>query len=130
MKTKLGSDIRIIRLQRNLSQEDVAELLGVKQQTVGTWERTGEIPSGRWKQIKEVFGVDPAQYVQGGKNVIADQIHKSNIATGNMEVTNNKFSHDFSEGEIYLIRSIRKKDPTGKLLDKVIGIVLAADSAE
>ena len=69
-------------------------------------------------------------YEDGAKvyrNVIADQINKSNIATGNMEVTNNKFSHDFSEGELYLIRSIRRKDPTGKLLDKLVGIVLAYD---
>jgi len=106
MKNKLGSDIRMIRLQRGKNQEDMAALLGVKQQTYGGWERTGEIPAGRWEQIKEIFGVDPAQYIQSGENV--------NIATGqksyvgnHMEVNKKHLASDLSPEEQTLINLSR-----------------------
>jgi len=129
MKNKLGGDIRMIRLEKCLNQEDMAALLGVKQQTYGGWERTGVIPAGRWEQIREIFGVDPAQYVQSGENV--------NIATGqksyvgnHMEINKNRLVSDLSPEEQTLINLLRKKDTRGKILERIIADLIMRETED
>lgn len=41
-----------------LSQEDLAERLGVTRRTVGEWERTGVVPDHRLADLRRVLGSD------------------------------------------------------------------------
>lgn len=41
---------------RGLSQEDLAEKLGVTRRTVGEWERQGKIPPSRITDLRTVLG--------------------------------------------------------------------------
>ena len=121
-----------LRITKDISYREIERQSGVHNISRIVSGEIKKPTAESWQAVHDAFPHDVPEpvYLDGAKvyrNVIADQINKSNIATGNMEVTNNKFSHDFSEGELYLIRSIRRKDPTGKLLDKLVGIVLAYD---
>lgn len=60
--------IRELRLNANLSQREVAEMLGVKQQQYQRWE-TGnrEFPIKELVQLAEIFGVS-TDYILLGKS--------------------------------------------------------------
>ena len=54
LKTKL----KILRAERNITQEQLAEALGVKQNVVSTWERGTAIPKAKMMQkIEDYFNV-------------------------------------------------------------------------
>lgn len=54
LKTKL----KILRAERNITQEQLAEALGVKQNVVSTWERGTAIPKAQMMQkIEDYFNV-------------------------------------------------------------------------
>ena len=44
-KVKLGSRIKELRLNKRLSQKDVAKRLGIKRQAISSWERGVNFPS-------------------------------------------------------------------------------------
>jgi len=54
----IGKKLRILRVENELTQSQLAEMLGCGQRTISTWER-GEcsIPSGKLKIICQTLGV-------------------------------------------------------------------------
>lgn len=53
------------RLALDLSQEDLAKLMGVKVQTISKWETGRGIPeAGSYKKLAEALGVTPEEVVE------------------------------------------------------------------
>ena len=58
MKT-FGENIKEIRLQLNLTQEQFAEKIGYSYQLIGSWENNRSFPNLiTLKKIHEIFGID------------------------------------------------------------------------
>lgn len=53
-----GEQIRAARERAHLSQQELANRLGVSMRTVGNWERGETVPRNRMAAIYEVLGVD------------------------------------------------------------------------
>lgn len=58
-----GERLRQLRSQRGLSQEDVAQALGVTAKTYGDWERGGGIRPDNTRRIARYFKVKPAELI-------------------------------------------------------------------
>jgi len=60
-----GERIRAYRLQHNMTQDDMAEKLNVKKQTVYKYEAgiVTNIPLDKVETMAEIFGVSPAHLV-------------------------------------------------------------------
>lgn len=60
-----GERIRAYRLQHNMTQDDMAEKLNVKKQTVYKYENgiVTNIPLDKVEAMAEIFGVSPAHLV-------------------------------------------------------------------
>ena len=62
----LGQNIARLRMQRNLSQGDLADVLGVSRQSVSKWETDGSIPElDKLVRLAELFGVTLDELVKG-----------------------------------------------------------------
>lgn len=49
---------------RRLSQEELADLIGVKAMTVSRWERGDHLPRRkRWPKIEEATGIAPSDFI-------------------------------------------------------------------
>jgi transcriptional regulator with XRE-family HTH domain len=53
-----GDKMRMARLAKKMSQQALADAVGVKQQAVSEWENGGGIDPKHWPEIKEHLGVD------------------------------------------------------------------------
>lgn len=52
----MGKKIKVMRIKRGLTQKQLAELLGVKQQNVSDWERSLRSPSVKnLKKLSEIL---------------------------------------------------------------------------
>jgi len=47
------------RKAQNKSQKDFAAILGVTQQTISSWETTGDIPEDRRDEVYRLYRIDP-----------------------------------------------------------------------
>lgn len=71
---RIGRAIAQARLQRGLTQEQVAERLGVEQETISRFERGAVLPPlGRLAELSDLLAVPMAQFVQAGSTRLADQ---------------------------------------------------------
>ena len=52
-----GKEIRRLREARGLTQEQLAQAVGVGMRTVGAWERGETVPLNRMGMLEEFFGV-------------------------------------------------------------------------
>ena len=72
------------RKAQNKSQKDFAIILGVTQQTISTWETTGDIPEDRREDVYRVYGVDPTQtddeITDSDRELIALLLRYGNVA--------------------------------------------------
>ena len=59
LKKEVGARLKEWRLKKGLTQQDLAQLLGVSRSTIASWEigRT-EIPYEALKKLKDRFGLD------------------------------------------------------------------------
>ena len=55
---KTNEKIRMARLAKRLSQQAIADILGVTQQAISDWENGGGIDQEHWPALKEHLGVD------------------------------------------------------------------------
>lgn len=55
-----GPIIKAARFNKGLDQGDLAEIFGVTQQMISTWERTGNVPRKHWDKLNETLGVNLA----------------------------------------------------------------------
>jgi len=58
MNGMTGEQIRQARERRGLTQEQLAQAIGVGQRTVGNWERGATVPLNRMGMLREFFGID------------------------------------------------------------------------
>ena len=71
---RIGRAIAFARQGRGMTQEQVAEQLGVEQETVSRFERGVVLPPlGRLAELAEVLSVPMAQLVQSGSSRVSDQ---------------------------------------------------------
>ena len=67
---KIGSFIKSIRLENNLTQKELADRLGVTYQAVSKWENGKNVPDiAIMKQISEEFNVNIDEILNGEKQV-------------------------------------------------------------
>lgn len=61
----IGKYIKELRLNRNLSQEELGRLIGVQRAAVQKWEsgKTKNLKRATINQLAEIFGVSPANFV-------------------------------------------------------------------
>ncbi len=65
-QTTLGETIKIYREKRKMTQEFVAESLGVSRQAVSKWENgTSEPSTGNLLALAKLFGVSAAELLEG-----------------------------------------------------------------
>ena len=64
----LGEQIRAAREQKNLSQEELAEYMGVSRQAVSKWENGASVPHGANRsKLAEFLGLEPEPPEAPGK---------------------------------------------------------------
>lgn len=85
--------VREAREERGHSQRDLADILGISQQAIGRWEKSGSVPRRYWDQLSDLYG----------------------IAFDNK--TDKQLKKDNSVEEKYLIQLIREKDRPDMLRD-------------
>lgn len=62
----LGESIRTLRGEKHLSQNDLADTLGVSRQSVSKWETEGAVPDlDKLVAMSELFGVTLDELVKG-----------------------------------------------------------------
>lgn len=86
-----GTKILKLRERRKLSQEQLADLIGVSQVTVGNWEQGKSIKHDHLKKISTVFDIPTDFLLDDDKKVII-QKNKDNSING-YEVTVTTPSH-------------------------------------
>lgn len=75
---KIGRFIKSIRLENNLTQKELADILGVTYQAVSKWENGKNIPDiGILKEISSKFNVDIEELLNGEKNLKKNKYKKS-----------------------------------------------------
>lgn len=66
VRKSLGETIRIHRLERNMTQEFVAERLGVSRQAVSKWESGASEPStSNLLALAKLFEISPEELLRG-----------------------------------------------------------------
>jgi len=101
MKSKrLGKAILLARTELGDTQTEFGARFGVGHGSVGVWEKTGEIPEHRWPLLKELCGIDPAEYADDeNKVIVATRGNKS------VEIVRGK---TLSPAEESLVDALRK----------------------
>ena len=73
----IGNNIRKLRLQKNLSQQVVADTLNIDRRTYAAWEAGNQdIKSGFIPRIAEYFGVEIADLFNNDTNINIQQSFK------------------------------------------------------
>lgn len=63
MEKYVGERIRKARNAKKMSQEDLAEIVDVRRQTIGEYERGGDIPLSMLEKIAKVLDVDMTTFI-------------------------------------------------------------------
>jgi transcriptional regulator with XRE-family HTH domain len=70
----LGSNIKLLRLQSNLSQEKLAELIGVHRSQISNWEAGSTFPTGvNIDKLISIFGISLSDFFQTDKDIEIQQ---------------------------------------------------------
>ena len=94
---KIGKYIVECRKKKNMTQQELAEKLGVSDRTIGNWENGRNMPDlSLFKLLSEILGISIAELLDGGK------IDKNNIAYKSEEILTNTIN--------YQTEKIRKKE--------------------
>ena len=80
---KMGSFLKELRKEKGLTQEQLAEILGVAGRTVSRWETASNMPDlGMLIQLSELYGVDINEIIDGErKNMPMHEENKENKET-------------------------------------------------
>ena len=66
----IGSNIKRLRLLNNMTQQELAQKLGVTDKAVSTWENDKKIPRmGIIDKMSRLFGVLKSDIVEDGKSI-------------------------------------------------------------
>ena len=84
MDNKIGDFIKLLRVEKKLSQGDLAELLNVTRQTVSKWETGVSLPSlDTIKEMSKIFEVEIEELINGELKLV-DDIEKNSTKKSNM----------------------------------------------
>lgn len=90
---KLKEEIKVARAKKNLSQRGLAQLSGVTQQMVSSWEKGEPVAERHWEVIQEEMGIDVSLFsndVEGDVQTItqtATDNARQQAHTGNSRLT-------------------------------------------
>jgi transcriptional regulator with XRE-family HTH domain len=84
MAIRVGSPVMRLRTRLGLSQQVLAEKMGVSRQTVSTWERTGMIPVDRFVDLSNALECTIREVAIAVAETIELNQHRK-IATGDPE---------------------------------------------
>lgn len=85
---KIGKYIVECRKKKNMTQQELAEKLGVSDRTIGNWENGRNMPDlSLFKPLSEILGISIAELLDGGK------IDKNNIAYKSEEILTNTINY-------------------------------------
>ncbi|MCL2621037.1 MAG: helix-turn-helix domain-containing protein [Defluviitaleaceae bacterium] len=77
---KLSEKIQALRKQKGLSQEQLAEMLGVSRQSISKWELDDSTPDiATLVKISEIFGVS-TDYLLKGASIGGEPVHQQSKA--------------------------------------------------
>lgn len=126
MNTKIADNIRRLRKERSLTQEQLAEALGVTVGAAYKWENGRSIPEVcTLMQLADLFGISLDALVgfevqSGGVAVLEERIHKLqrekkyDIAIAESEKALLRYPNDFRivyrSGELYAVAGIERND--------------------
>lgn len=110
----IGLRIKELRDKKNMSQEDLADLIGVTKQMISHYEGGINVPRGaKIKKIAEVFGITEEEFYTS----------KSTSNFTNTDDTSKKWEQEYwkATGKIDLLESqiIKHKENEVKLKDKL-----------
>ena len=79
---KVGSLISKLRKEKNLSQQELADLLGVSPKTISKWECGNGLPDiSILKKVSEVLGVTIEELLEGNQSSIPERKRTNKIPT-------------------------------------------------
>ena len=97
----VGNNIRKVRMARNMTQTDLAELIGRNQRTISNWEKgTRDAGSENIRLIADVLKVAPSELI-GHNNAPSDNIFQ-------VIVKDNDMSPEIQNGDTLTVSSSAK----------------------
>lgn len=128
----LGEKLKDARKQTCLSQEQLAEKLGVSRSAVAKWETDNGIPDvGNLKVIAQLLNVSVDYLLDDGKgvdvSVLREPYDLSAYGKGSKFTKKDRVVRDkFPDGEIYLLIAEQKLTRGEKVVDNLLGILTDA----
>ena len=76
----IGKNIKTLREQHNMSQEELGKIAGVTDKAVSTWENDIKIPRmGAIQRIADYFGIRKSDIIEDKNNNIDTQMPHQNL---------------------------------------------------
>ena len=117
---KIGEFLKRLRNEKELTQEQLAEKLGVSNRTVSRWETGNNLPDiGMLIQLSEFYDIDIREIIDGGR--------KSEIMNAEMKDTLEKVA-EYSEYEKEIIITRMKRNSIIVLISLIFVYVIAISS--
>ncbi|MCH5250966.1 MAG: helix-turn-helix domain-containing protein [Lachnospiraceae bacterium] len=117
---KIGEFLKRLRNEKELTQEQLAEKLGVSNRTVSRWETGNNLPDiGMLIQLAEFYDIDIREIIDGGR--------KSEIMNAEMKDTLEKVA-EYSEYEKEIIITRMKRNSIIILISLIFVYVIAISS--
>lgn len=90
----LGEKIYALRIEKNLSQGALADMLGVSRQSVSKWENNSAVPDlDKIVELSEIFGVSLDELVKG-KSAIKNNNDYNNKLESEINIKGNNFEQN------------------------------------
>ena len=128
----LGEKLKEARKQASLSQEQLAEKLGVSRSAVAKWETDNGIPDvGNLKVIARLLHVSIDYLLDDSEgmdvSVLRESYDRSAYGKGSKFTKKNRVVRDkFPDGEIYALLAEQKLTCGEKVVDNLLGILTDA----
>lgn len=130
-RKELGQAIKMARVSAGESQEEFARRFEVTQQTAGGWEANGKVARRHWPTLKEVYGVDPEEFLSadgdrqsGSIGTVRGSSHAISMFGGKSATASLPGGVILRPMEQTLIEELRIKDPDGVMLRKFLADLL------
>lgn len=92
-----GTKIRYCRLKKKLSQEELAQLVGVSQVTIGNWEQGKSIKHEFIKKLANALNVSSDFLLEDIQNTNSKMLTNSEIKGNDFEITIKAPNHYFDD---------------------------------
>ena len=118
----LGERLKELRFKKKITQDELSEVLGVSQQTVGTWETNKAAPKLEMlKTIADYFEVTTDYLLERDNGetglTLSEEQAKFLFYFDELDTTNQQKVFGYMEGLLYEARNLRKiRSSTSKIL--------------